>query len=177
VKELCGGFYPDVALVMFAKESPWTRAYLTRDVQAWNASGGASSADKLVFDEEVLVLFHREVDQGGVVVSGASGGYDVLRWDGSCASLAGEELTQKRPPKAKSARIVWKSLSLAKRARRRRARRREAGGPEKGVQRRDVRERERQMRARRCGPRAGRRRVRARRRKRTQPRHAAVMGR
>jgi hypothetical protein len=115
VKELCGGFYPDVALVMFAKESPWTRAYLTRDVQAWNASGGASSADKLVFDEEVLVLFHREVDQGGVVVSGASGGYDVLRWDGSCASLAGEELTQKRPPKAKSARIVWKSLSLANR--------------------------------------------------------------
>jgi hypothetical protein len=113
VKALCGGFYPDVALVMFAKNSPWTRGYLTRDVQAWNASGGASSTDKLIFDEEVLVLFHREADLGGVVVSGAGGGYDVLRWDGSCASLAGEELTQKRPPKAKSARVVWKSLNLA----------------------------------------------------------------
>lgn len=113
VKELCGGFYPDIALILFAKDSPWTRGYLTRDVQAWNASGGASSTDKLVFDEEVLVLFHREADQGGVVVSGAGGGYEVLRWDGSCASLAGEELTLKRPPKAKSARVVWKSLSLA----------------------------------------------------------------
>jgi hypothetical protein len=113
VKRLCGGFYPDAALAMFAKDSPWTRGYLTRDTQAWNASGGESSSDKLVFDEEVLVLAHKEADTGGMVVSGSSGGYDVLRWDGTCASLAGEELTLKVPPnRAKAAKIPWKSLDL-----------------------------------------------------------------
>lgn len=113
VKRLCGGFYPDVALTMFAKDSPWTRGYLTRDTQAWNASGGESSSDKLVYDEEVLVLAHKEADNGGMVVSGSSGGYDVLRWDGTCASLAGEELTLKVPPnRAKAAKIPWKSLDL-----------------------------------------------------------------
>jgi hypothetical protein len=112
VKKLCAGFYPEVALAMFSKDTPWTRGYLTRDTQAWNASGGESSSDKLVFDEEVLVLAHREADTGGMVVSGASGGYDVLRWDGTCSSLAGEELTLKHPPKPKSAKIPWRSLDL-----------------------------------------------------------------
>jgi hypothetical protein len=113
VKRLCGGFYPDVALAMFAKDSPWTRGYLTRDTQAWNASGGESSSDKLVYDEEVLVLAHKEADTGGMVVSGSSGGYDVLRWDGTCASLAGEEVTTRVPPnRAKAAKIAWKSLDL-----------------------------------------------------------------
>jgi hypothetical protein len=110
VKRLCGGFYPDVALSMFAKGTPWTRGYLARNVEAWNASGGASSSDKLEFDEEVLVLAHTAADAGGMQVSGTSGGYDVLRWDGTCASLMGEELTLKVPPKAKSARIPWRNL-------------------------------------------------------------------
>src|SRR5687768_618237 len=33
VKRLCGGFYPDVALILFAKDSPWTRGYLSRNVE------------------------------------------------------------------------------------------------------------------------------------------------
>ena len=69
VKRLCGGFYPDVALGLFAKGSPFTRGYLTRDTEAWNASGGASSSDKLLFDEEVLVLYRRVPDTGGMVVT------------------------------------------------------------------------------------------------------------
>jgi hypothetical protein len=111
VKRLCGGFYADVALSMFAKGTPWTRGYLRREVEAWNASGGVSSADKLVFEEEVLLVVHREADAGGMVVSGSSGSYDVLRWDGTCASLMGEEVTTK-PPRVppKHAKIPWKSL-------------------------------------------------------------------
>lgn len=116
VKRLCSGFYPDVALAMFRKGTPWTRAYLSRNVEAWNASGGATSSDKLVFDEEILVLAYRAADTGGMVVSGASGGYDVLRWDGTCATLMGEEITRKPPPKAKHAPIAWKSLSEEVRA-------------------------------------------------------------
>ncbi len=111
VKRLCAGFYPDVALTMFAKGTPWTRGYLRREVEAWNASGGVSSSDKLVFDEEVLFVAHREANTGGMVVSGASGSYDVLRWDGTCASLQGEEVTTKPPPAAKYAKIPWKSLA------------------------------------------------------------------
>jgi hypothetical protein len=110
VKRLCSDFYPNVALALFAKGTPWTRAYLSRNVEAWNASGGASSSDKLEFDEEVLVLLHRVPDTGGMTVSGSSGGYDVLRWDGTCASLMGEEITLKLPPRAKHAKIPWKSL-------------------------------------------------------------------
>lgn len=113
VKRLCADVYPDVALTMFAKGSPWTRGYLTRNVKAWNASGGASSDDELAFDEEVLVLTRREPPKGGMVVSGAGGGYDVLRWDGTCSSLASEELTLKPPPKAKNAKVVWKELDRA----------------------------------------------------------------
>lgn len=111
VKELCAGYYPDVALQMFGPSAPFTRGYLTRNTEAWNASGGASSSGTLVFDEEVIVLTRREPATSGVIVSGSTGSYDVMRWDGSCASLMGEELTLKRPPSAKAAPISWKSLS------------------------------------------------------------------
>lgn len=110
VKRLCAGFFPDTALAMFKKGTPWTRGYLRLNVEAWNASGGASSSDKLVFDEEVLIVTHRRADTGGMTVSGASGSFDVLRWDGTCSSLMGEEVTTKTAPAPKHAKIPWKSL-------------------------------------------------------------------
>jgi hypothetical protein len=116
VKRLCGGFHPDVALALFAKGTPFTRGYLSRDTEAWDASGGASSSGKLVFEEEVLILFHRVPDTGGMVVSGVGGGYDVLRWDGTCASLTAEEVRLKVPSSPKFALIPWKSLDEKTRA-------------------------------------------------------------
>jgi hypothetical protein len=110
VKRLCGGYNPDVALLFFRKGSPFTRGYLRGNTDAWNASGGASSGDKLVFDEEVIVLLERGGDLGGMQVSGASGTFDVLRWDGSCASLSSGELTFTPPPKPKNAKIAFKDL-------------------------------------------------------------------
>jgi hypothetical protein len=110
VKRLCLEAFPNVALNMFRKGTPWTRAYLTRKTNAWNASGGASDNIQLEFDEEVLILRHRVPDKGGMQVSGASGGYDALRWDGACVTLAKEELTLRLPPQAKSARIEWRWL-------------------------------------------------------------------
>lgn len=107
VERLCADDFPSVALAMFRKGSPWTRRYLSRDVEAWNASGGKTASGKLLFDEEVLVLRHRDAGAGGMVVNGQTGGYDVLRWDGSCASLSGDELTKRPPPKAKAALIPW----------------------------------------------------------------------
>lgn len=110
VKRLCKAYSPDAALVLFAHGTPWTRGYLNRNVEAWNASGGASSNERLEFDEEVILLYHRAANAGGIQVSGSGGGYDVLRWDGTCASLASDEITLKLPPKAKHAKIAWKSL-------------------------------------------------------------------
>jgi hypothetical protein len=111
VKRLCMDAFPNVALYMFKKDSPWTRGYLRGKTKAWNASGGASdNSSELEFDEEVLILRHRTADTGGMQVSGASGGYDALRWDGSCVTLAKEEVTLKPPPAPKAAHIEWRYI-------------------------------------------------------------------
>jgi hypothetical protein len=52
-------------------------------------------------------------NETGIQVSGASGGYDVLRWDGTCATLSAEELTRDVPPKPKNAKVLWKDFAEA----------------------------------------------------------------
>ncbi len=87
--------------------------YLARDTEAWDASGGAagSTSTKLAYDEEVLVLaFRPPANTGGMVVSGANGAYDVLRWDGVCASLNADELRKWLPPEQGYAAIPWRKL-------------------------------------------------------------------
>jgi hypothetical protein len=111
VKRICNDSFPDVALAMLAKGTPWSRGYLrVKSAEAWNASGGVSSADKLVFEEEFVLLAHRDGNTGGMQVSGSGGGYDVLRWDGSCASLMDEEVSLSPSPSPRYAKIPWKNL-------------------------------------------------------------------
>src|SRR5262249_39348407 len=43
VKRLCNGKFPSIGLYLFSNPA-WTRGYLTRRTQAWNASGGASDS-------------------------------------------------------------------------------------------------------------------------------------
>jgi hypothetical protein len=111
VKALCDDVHQDVALWMFRQGTPWTRAYLTRKTEAWNASGGASVQGELAFDEEVLILRERLSKEGGIQVSGAMGSYDALRWNGSCVSLMAEEITKNKPPKLLHSRVEWRWLS------------------------------------------------------------------
>ena len=92
--------------MLFQKSAPWHHAYLRRKVDAW-FTGGPSSKATLAFDEEVLVLRFRAPGGGGMVVEGASGTYDVLRWDGKCFTLDSDEITAKRPPEAGAARLKW----------------------------------------------------------------------
>jgi hypothetical protein len=101
VDALCNGSYLDAAFTLFAKGSPWTRAYLRGDVDGWYASGGGSARARLLFDEEVLVLRVRSGATAGVVMTNGGASYDVLRWDGLCYTVDAGELTMKRPPKAK----------------------------------------------------------------------------
>lgn len=111
VEKLCQGSYPSVALYLFGNKLPFARGYLKGRTKAWNASGGASADGWLEFDEEVLVLAERKADLGGMQVSGGGGAsYDALRWDGSCVTLSGEELTLTPPPSPKSSRVEWRFL-------------------------------------------------------------------
>lgn len=109
VKRLCNGRYPSVGLYLFSNPA-WTRGYLTRRTQAWNASGGASAGGFVEFDEEVLILYARTPDLGGMQVSGAGGSYDALRWDGSCVTLQSEEVTLSKPPAPKYPSIEFRFL-------------------------------------------------------------------
>lgn len=110
-KKLCSGTYPEVALGLFGKGTPWSRVYLAGDVEAWNASGGRTHRAKLAFDEEVIVLGkHSTGTGGGIVMTGAQASYDVLRWDGTCVSVMDGELTTRRPPAPKPADVPWSRL-------------------------------------------------------------------
>ena len=111
VKRLCNGVYPELALYLFQKGSPWRRAYVAvKEVAPFNGLGGPSAEEKLTLDEELLVLSQMKADTGGMQVSGASGSVDVLRWDGTCATLSTEEVRFQAPPKAKHAIIPWRIL-------------------------------------------------------------------
>ena len=110
VKRLCNASYPDTALVLMTKDSTFTRAYMKGDVDGWNADGGASTRAHLYFDEEVLVLKKRAAPTNGIVV-GASGGFLVMRWDGSCFTLDDGEVTTKKPPAMKHGPIPWRAYS------------------------------------------------------------------
>lgn len=115
-KKLCAGVYPEVALSMFAKGTPWTRLWLAGDVEAWNASGGRTARTKLAFDEEVVILAkHGAAQAGGIVMTGAMASYDVLRFDGTCVSVLEGELTTARPPAPKPAFVPWSRLEEATR--------------------------------------------------------------
>jgi hypothetical protein len=108
--KVCAASRPDVALVLFAKGSPWARLYLKGDVDGWNAEGGGSSRARLAFDEEVVVLKKRAPGGPGAISVGGSTGYQVMRWDGNCYSLDEGEVTRRRPPKAKHPSIPWRYL-------------------------------------------------------------------
>lgn len=114
VKRLCNGVYPELALYFFQKGSPWRRAYVAvKEVAPFNGLGGPSAEEKLTFDEELLVLGQMKADTGGMQVSGATGSVDVMRWDGTCATLSTEEVRFQAPPKPKHAIIPWRILEDA----------------------------------------------------------------
>jgi hypothetical protein len=95
---------------MFRGGTPWQRRYVRGKTRAVNASGGASVAGFLTRDEEVLVLRHRRNVPGGMQVGDGSGQYDVLRWNGSCVSLEGGEVTSRAPNTPRQSRIEWRWL-------------------------------------------------------------------
>ena len=100
-----------MALYLNSPASPFSRGYLSRKTKAVNASGGATSGDEwLKFDEQVILVYHRKPAAGGMTVSGAEGGFDAIRWDGSCVTLDGSEVRLEKPPAPLQANIDWRYL-------------------------------------------------------------------
>jgi hypothetical protein len=108
VKRLCNDVHQDTALFMFRRGTPWQRVYLRGKVEAVNASGGATVQGFLEFDEEVLVLRQRKTNADGIQIGESSDSYEALRWNGSCVSLEGGEITSEAPPKPKYSRVEWR---------------------------------------------------------------------
>ena len=95
---------------MFTKDSPWTRVYLNRKMEAWYTSGQQSTNSKLLFDEEVIGAVDVKANGSGMVIGSGATNYDVLRLDGVCASVQLEAISVKRPPAPKDASVPWQRL-------------------------------------------------------------------
>jgi hypothetical protein len=110
VERLCQKKFPGTAIAMFAKGSPWTRGYVRMEqIEPYNTLGGPNGDSKLVFGEEVIILAHRAPEAGKVQVSGGDT-FQVLRWDGTCASLAEHELVTWVPGVPRHAPLAWNYL-------------------------------------------------------------------
>jgi hypothetical protein len=111
VRRLCEDVYPDVALHMFRPETPWKRLYMVANAEPFNASGGASLlGDKMRRGEEVIALKRRS-GQTGVQV-GDTAGYDVLRWNGACATIHDGDFTTEKPRNVVYSKLEWRQFSL-----------------------------------------------------------------
>jgi hypothetical protein len=109
VDRLCRAANVGTAIRLFAKSSPFTRAYVRmREVRALNLRGGPSGDTPLTFAEEVLLL-DQHGTSGELQVSG-DGGFDVLRWDGTCATLSSDELVTRVPAPPRHAPFPWKYI-------------------------------------------------------------------
>lgn len=107
---LCKSTRPNLALTMFRASSPWTRAYVRQDMEAWYASARRSRPRQLRYAEEVIIVGNRAQRSPGAVQISGMGSYDVLRWDGSCVSLMEGELSFIRPSTPDVATIDWRRL-------------------------------------------------------------------
>lgn len=111
VKRLCDDVYPDVALNMFKPGTRWKRLYMLARAEPFNASGGASLlGDKLERGEEVIALKRR--DNNGEMQVGDNAGYDVLRWNGACATIHDGDFSHDAPRNVVHSKIEWRRLGL-----------------------------------------------------------------
>jgi hypothetical protein len=113
VKRLCDDVYPDVALHMFAPGTPWKRLYMLSRAEPVNASGGASLlGERMERGEEVIALKRRSESDGQIQVGDNNAGYDVLRWNGACATIHDGDFAEDRPSRIFQSKVEWRRLGL-----------------------------------------------------------------
>lgn len=100
IQHVCRSGSPQAALKAFAQGSKLSRGFLRGDVDVWSSVHRArTSKGRARLDEEVLVLSETRM-RGGIVMTGSAVSYEVLRWNGQCATLSSGEMTLKRSPRA-----------------------------------------------------------------------------
>jgi hypothetical protein len=111
VDTVCKHKFTDLPLYLFAGKLPWRHLYVKAEyVEPVNPHGGEQSEAWMKFGEEVVLLRKRDAGGGkGVQISGPSD-VDVLRWDGTCATIREEMLVSYVPAPMQSPRIIWKYL-------------------------------------------------------------------
>lgn len=112
VRTLCKQRYPGVAVVMFNKSAPWRHAYVkVKDVAPFNSLGGPSAHTRLEFLEEVVLLRQRQPSKQQMMIQDLPVTYDVLRFDGTCATLADDEFMTRKPVVAPHyAPVIWQQI-------------------------------------------------------------------
>ena len=114
VRTLCKKRYPGVAVVMFNRSAPWQHSYVrVKDVMPFNSLGGPSAHMRLEFLEEVLLLRERQPkkQQQQMTILDVPVSYDVLRFDGTCATLAEDEFITKKPVvHPHYAPVIWQQI-------------------------------------------------------------------
>lgn len=109
-RAMCEGRFEALALTMFEKKSPWQRLYLKAEyAEAVNAHDKRVTAEPLVFGEEVIVLRDGSEPAAGGLRVGTSD-IDVLRWDGTCATVAREMFVTTMMPNVEAPPISWRHL-------------------------------------------------------------------
>lgn len=111
VKRLCLDAYSGAAIALFEKSSPFSRGYVkSREIKSVNTQGGPASDVALRFGEEVVILTHTGGPGANEMQVSGMGGYDVLRWDGTCATLADGELALRPPVPPRHAPFAWRYI-------------------------------------------------------------------
>jgi hypothetical protein len=111
VDAVCKKKFPDLPLYLFAGKLPWKHLYVKAEyVEPVNPHGGVQSEAWMKFGEEVLLLRRRAPKGGKVQISGPSD-VDVLRWDGTCATIREEMLVSYVPAPMTTPRIIFKYLN------------------------------------------------------------------
>lgn len=94
---MCRSMTPTSALRLFESERLRV-GFLTRDVIAWSTGPARRTQTRALFDEQVIVLSKRPA-KNVFAAKGAAVRYEVLRRDGTCASLTGDDVTFTRAPR------------------------------------------------------------------------------
>ncbi len=111
VDAVCKHKFPDLPLYLFAGRMPWQHLYVKAEyVEPVNPHGGDQSEAWMQFGEEVVVLRRRAPGGAKGVQISAPTDLDVLRWDGTCATIRAETLVSYVPAPMQSPRIIWKYL-------------------------------------------------------------------
>jgi len=116
VERLCANRYVSVAPYLFEKHTPFVRLHAkSKTIELKNSLRGPVGAEPIAFAEEVLLLRVVSAPPSSPKKP-AEEIYDVLRWDGTCASVPKRDLAPYLTGVPQAARVEFAKLETNMRA-------------------------------------------------------------